>query len=175
METKDPALLGLVADRIEAPAELTRALAGAPRSLARVRRRRRRRARRWSCSHELAQAKKGRATIIAALAATRGRAQPRTCSRGDGVIGPLVDRSRFAPEDEALVATRSSATRSSVEDAERRARALASRRRSNARRARRHGRPRRRPGQRRLGRRGRAELVDEQREMRELARRVRRL
>ena len=101
VRSKDAAVLGLVADRIEAPAELTQALAGLLGSsledvvvddLERG----------VTLLEELAQTKKGRATI-------RGRQTPfvagaRLDAPSDpAVVGRLVDSLRFAPEDEALV------------------------------------------------------------------------
>ena len=99
--TKDPVLAGLVADRVEAPAELTQALAGllgsrlqdvVVRDIARG----------TELLEALAQGKKGRATIVplhpphvAGLSAVL----PPT----EGIVARLVDRLRFAPEDEALV------------------------------------------------------------------------
>jgi chromosome segregation protein len=99
--TKDPAIVGLVADRVEAPAELTAALAGllgtrlqdvivrgaedGVRLLA-----------------ALAAGKKGRATTVPLR--PRYVAGPRgAIPDGDGVVGRLFDALRFAPEDEALV------------------------------------------------------------------------
>jgi chromosome segregation protein len=100
LKTKDPALLGLVADRIEAPPELTAAFAGLLGD-------------RLQCAvvsdvergvellGELARGNRGRASVIPA--------RPRYVSgalaaslKGDGVIGALADRLLFAPEDEAL-------------------------------------------------------------------------
>ncbi|MBS2019347.1 MAG: chromosome segregation protein SMC, partial [Deltaproteobacteria bacterium] len=101
VETKDASLAGLLADRVEAPAELTGALAALlgshledvvvedlDRGVALL--------------SDLASAKKGRATIIArhpAYIAGRSCALPAT----EGVLGRLIDSLRFAPEDEALV------------------------------------------------------------------------
>jgi chromosome segregation protein len=108
MAKADPTLLGLVVDRIQAPAELTLPVAGLLGGL-------------LECVivsdteravellHELAQDKQGRASVV--LRSPRrvvGRdAQP---LEGPGVVGPLVDRLTYAPEDEALV-------RSLVDDA----------------------------------------------------------
>jgi chromosome segregation protein len=104
VRSKDACVVGLVADRIEAPAELTQALAGLlgssledvvvddlERGVALL--------------EELAASKTGRATI-------RGRRAPfvagaRGAVPGDagdeGVVGRLVDALRFAADDEALV------------------------------------------------------------------------
>jgi chromosome segregation protein len=100
LKTKDPALLGLVADRLEAPAELTAAFAGllgaelqsivvsdVDRGAALL--------------AELAQKKGGRASLVPQRPpfVAGALASP---VRGDGVVGPLVDRLLFAPEDEPL-------------------------------------------------------------------------
>ncbi|MDF2696894.1 MAG: Chromosome partition protein smc, partial [Labilithrix sp.] len=102
VETKDQTLAGLLADRVEAPAELTGALAGLLGShledvvvedLERG----------VGLLADLATARKGRATIVArhpAYIAGRGTTPLPAI---DGVIGRLVDSLRFAPEDEALV------------------------------------------------------------------------
>jgi chromosome segregation protein len=100
LRTKDGSLLGMVADRLEAPAELTAALAGLvgaelqsvvvndlDRGVALL--------------AELARTKAGRAALVAARPPFVAGAA-RTQVRGDGVIGPLLDRLLFAPEDEAL-------------------------------------------------------------------------
>jgi chromosome segregation protein len=101
--TKDPALLGMVADRIEAPAELTAAFAGllaerlqwvvvsdVERGVALL--------------SELGRKKSGRASVISARPPfVAGRAP--LAVEGDGVIGPLVEQLSFAAEDEALVRT----------------------------------------------------------------------
>lgn len=102
VETKDQTLAGLLADRVEAPAELTGALAGLLGShledvvvedLDRG----------VSLLADLAAARKGRATIIARHPAyVAGRATA-PLPAVDGVVGRLVDALRFAPEDEALV------------------------------------------------------------------------
>lgn len=101
VETRDAALAGLLADRVEAPAELTKALAGLLGShvedvvvddLERG----------LELLAELAAAKKGRATIISRNPAfVSGKAPQLPADRG--VVGRLVDALRFAPEDEALV------------------------------------------------------------------------
>jgi chromosome segregation protein len=101
VRSKDASIVGLVADRIEAPAELTQALAGllgatledvvvddVERGVALL--------------EELARGKKGRATI-------RARQTPFVAGArlaapdDDGIVGRLVDGLRFAPEDDALV------------------------------------------------------------------------
>ena len=102
VETKDQTLAGLLADRVEAPAELTGALAGLLGShledvvvedLDRG----------VSLLADLAAARKGRATIVARHPAyVAGRATA-ALPGVDGVVGRLVDALRFAPEDEALV------------------------------------------------------------------------
>ncbi len=103
VETKDPALRGLLADRVEAPAELTAALAGLLGShledvvVDDV-------DRGMELLAGLASARKGRATILPrhpAFVAGRGNVLP----SGDGILGRLVDSLRFAPEDEPLVHT----------------------------------------------------------------------
>jgi chromosome segregation protein len=97
----DAALMGLVGDRIEAPAELTHALAGllgdrledvvagdVERGL--------------SLLEEMAQTGGGRAAIVPAhptYVAGAAAVLPQT----GGVLGRLVDALRFAPEDEPLV------------------------------------------------------------------------
>lgn len=99
LKTKDPALLGLVADRIEAPAELTQAFAGllgdriqcvvvsdVERGVALL--------------SDLAKGKNGRASVISAHPRyVAGSAAPLV---GEGVICRLIDRLLVAPEDEAL-------------------------------------------------------------------------
>jgi chromosome segregation protein len=101
VETRDPCIVGLVADRIEAPAELTQALAGLlgarlqdvvvndmDRGLALL--------------QELAEQDKGRATIVpvrpryvAGLASVE--------SRRAAASQTMVDALRFEPDDEGLV------------------------------------------------------------------------
>ncbi len=101
MATKDPTIVGLVGDRIQAPKELTAALAGLlgqrleeivveddSRGL--------------DLLEDLATSKKGRATIVPRFprhVAGTGQSLP-PC---EGVIGRLFDRLEFAAEDEALV------------------------------------------------------------------------
>ncbi|MBX3209231.1 MAG: chromosome segregation protein SMC [Labilithrix sp.] len=102
VETKDQSLAGLLADRVEAPAELTGALAGLlgshledvvvedlDRGVALL--------------ADLAAARKGRATIVARHPAYVAGRATRPLPAIDGVVGRLVDALRFAPEDEALV------------------------------------------------------------------------
>jgi chromosome segregation protein len=101
LATKDKSLLGLVADRIEAPTDLTGAFAGllgerlqwvvatdANRAV--------------ELLADLAKNKRGRATIVQARPPFVAGAAPRLLA-GEGVLGVLVDRLSFAPEDEALV------------------------------------------------------------------------
>ncbi len=103
LKTKDPALLGLVADRLEAPAELTAAFAGlvgaelqsvvvsdVERGVALL--------------ADLARQKGGRAALVAARPPFVAGAAVTTAADLDapGVVGPLLDRLVYAPEDEAL-------------------------------------------------------------------------
>jgi len=94
VETRDPCIVGLVADRIEAPAELTQALAGllgtrlqdvvvsdTDRGLALL--------------QQLAEAGQGRATIIPL--------RPSFVAGAAGKGNRLADALRFEPGDEALV------------------------------------------------------------------------
>lgn len=96
----DPGILGLVADRLEAPAGMQDALAGllgerlqyvvvsdVQRGLALLDR--------------LRREKRGRAHVIPARPAYIAGRRP-TLPREPGVIGLLIDHLRFAPEDEAL-------------------------------------------------------------------------
>jgi chromosome segregation protein len=103
LKTKDPALLGLVADRIEAPHELTAAFAGlvgaelqsiVVRDVERG----------VALLAELARTKGGRAALVAARPPYVAGAEVQAV-RGHGVVGPLLDRLVFAPEDEALART----------------------------------------------------------------------
>jgi chromosome segregation protein len=100
LKTRDPALLGLVADRLEAPADLTAAFAGllgaelqsivvsdVERGVALL--------------ADLARTKGGRASLVAARPPFVAGASV-TPVHGEGVIGPLLDRLNFAPEDEPL-------------------------------------------------------------------------
>ncbi len=102
MQKGDPTLLGLVVDRIQAPAELTVALAGLLGSA-------------LECVvvndteravellQELAVEKKGRASVVS-LSPRRVVGKTAQPLAGPGVLGPLLDRLVYAPEDEALVA-----------------------------------------------------------------------
>jgi chromosome segregation protein len=101
VETKDPTLAGLFADRVEAPQDFTGALAGflgghledvvvedVERGL--------------ELLGGLAAARKGRATIVPRHPAyVAGRRTPP--ADAPGVLGRLVDVLHFAPDDEALV------------------------------------------------------------------------
>ncbi len=100
LRSKDPAIVGLVADRIEAPPELTAAFAGllgdrlqtavvsdVERGVALL--------------GELARKNQGRASVIAARPRYVAGALA-AAPKGEGVVGPLIDRLLFAPEDEAL-------------------------------------------------------------------------
>jgi chromosome segregation protein len=103
MAKGDPTLLGLVVDRIQAPAELTVAVAALLGDL-------------LECVvvddperavellQELAHEKKGRASIMP-RSPRRVAGKSRTTLEGRGVIGPLLDRLTYAAEDESLVAT----------------------------------------------------------------------
>ncbi len=101
VEMGDDAILGLVGDRIEAPAELTHALAGllgdrledvvvadVERGVAFL--------------EEMAQSGGGRAAIVPAHPAYVAAKAPLT-PEDEGVVCRLADALRFAPEDEALV------------------------------------------------------------------------
>jgi chromosome segregation protein len=99
--TRDATIVGLVADRIEAPAELTHALAGllgvrlqdvVVRDVERG----------IELLDDLAQKRKGRASIVpvrATFVAGSGTPLP----SDDGIVARLADVVRYAPEDEALV------------------------------------------------------------------------
>ncbi len=101
VEMRDACVTGLVADRIEAPAELTQALAGllgsrlqdvVVRDMERG----------VALLEELAQKRRGRATIVplhAPFVAGAGGALP----DDDAVVARLADAVRYASEDEALV------------------------------------------------------------------------
>jgi chromosome segregation protein len=101
VETKDATLAGLLADRIEAPADLTGALAGllgnhledvVVEELERG----------VDLLTDLAVNRKGRATVIPRHPPyVAGRCGP--TPREKGVIGRLIDWLRYAPEDEPLV------------------------------------------------------------------------
>lgn len=101
VRTKDACIVGLVADRIEAPAELTQALAGllgstledvvvsdVERGLALL--------------EELARGKKGRATIVSRHASYVAGAR-QAAPEDAGIVARLCDALRFSPEDEPLV------------------------------------------------------------------------
>jgi chromosome segregation protein len=99
--TKDPCVAGLVADRIEAPAELTQALAGllGPRLQDVVVRDAERGI---ELLADMRSGKKGRATIVPQFPAYVSGACA-VIPRGEGIVARLVDRLRFAPEDTAVV------------------------------------------------------------------------
>jgi chromosome segregation protein len=99
--TRDGCIAGLVADRVEAPAELTHALAGLlgtrlqdvvvhdiERGVALL--------------DALAEGRRGRATIVPRHAAFVAGAQA-ALPTDPGVVTRLADALRFAPEDEAMV------------------------------------------------------------------------
>jgi chromosome segregation protein len=106
MAKADPVLLGLVVDRIRVPAELTAALAGLLGST-------------LECVvvsdadraaellAELGRDKQGRASVVSQSPRRVVGKLPRALNglQGPGVIGPLLDRVTYAPEDEALVAS----------------------------------------------------------------------
>ena len=104
--TKDRCIAGLVADRLEAPAHLTQALAGLLGAhlqdvvVTDVERG-------AELLDALAQGKRGRATIVPLHPAYVAGAQAPLPGGQDGqdggVIGRLADALRFAPEDDALV------------------------------------------------------------------------
>ncbi len=101
LRTGDGSLTGLLADRIEVPAELTAALAGlvgnrlqcvivddTERALGLLR--------------QLAEARGGRATVIPAE--PRGRSEIEEVDwNEEGVRGPVIDHIRFRPEDEPVL------------------------------------------------------------------------
>lgn len=100
VSTRDPAVLGLVADFLEAPRELTPALAGllgdrlqdvvvtdAERGL--------------ELLADLGRAKRGRAAVVPRAPSPPAHAEP--APEAPGVQGPLLPQLRFAPEHEALV------------------------------------------------------------------------
>jgi chromosome segregation protein len=106
--TRDGCIAGLVADRVEAPAELTQALAGLLGSRLQdvVVRDVERGA---ELLDALAEGRKGRATIVplrpafvAGAACTVGAGVPGEAVAEEGAVR-LADSLRFAPEDEALV------------------------------------------------------------------------
>jgi chromosome segregation protein len=98
----DESVLGLVADRLEAPSEMQHALAGllgerlqyvVVSDLARA----------MKLLERLRREKRGRANIIAARPAYVAGRRPLLPAAGEGgVLGYLVDSLRFAPADEAL-------------------------------------------------------------------------
>jgi len=101
--TRDACLAGLVADRVEAPPELTQALAGLlgarledvvvrdeERGVALL--------------EEMARGKKGRASIVPLNAPfVSGANRELPTALAEGIVGRLADGLRFAPEDEGLV------------------------------------------------------------------------
>jgi chromosome segregation protein len=99
--TRDATIVGLVADRIEAPAELTHALAGllgvrlqdvVVRDIERG----------IELLEDLAEKRKGRASIVPVRSAfVAGSGQP--VPADEGIVARLADVVRYAPEDEALV------------------------------------------------------------------------
>ena len=99
--TKDDAIEGLVADRLEAPAELTQALAGLLGSrlqdvlVSDMERG-------ISLLEQLGRDHKGRATIMPLRPAYVAGA-PQALPRDEAVVARLADKLRYAPEDEALV------------------------------------------------------------------------
>jgi len=101
VSTKDASVCGLVADRVEAPEELTQALAGllasqledvVVRDMVRG----------VELLADLARGKKGRATIIPLHPAFVAGVSAHLPA-GGGIVARLVDRLRFAPEDASLV------------------------------------------------------------------------
>jgi chromosome segregation protein len=98
---RDAAVAGLVADRVEAPAELTHALAaflGKRLEDVVVRDE----ARGLELLEDLAKGRRGRATIVPMHAPFVAGALA-CLPAADGVVARLADALRFAPEDEALV------------------------------------------------------------------------
>jgi chromosome segregation protein len=101
----DPTLLGLVVDRVQAPAEVTAALAGLLGGMLEcvvVSDR----ARAVELLGELAVEKKGRVSVVSAVpcstvAPDRPASEPLT---GEGVLGPLLAQLSCEPEDYALIA-----------------------------------------------------------------------
>jgi chromosome segregation protein len=101
MATRDQCIAGMVADRVEAPPELTQALAGflgarleevVVHDLERG----------AQLLDALADGRRGRATIVPLHPQVVSGVQA-VLPRDDGVVGRLVDALRFAPEDEAFV------------------------------------------------------------------------
>jgi chromosome segregation protein len=106
MAKADPVLLGLVVDRVRVPAELTAALAGLLGStLECVVVSDAARATELLC--ELGRDKQGRASVVPQSPRRVAGRAARTLDglAGPGVIGPLLDRVSYAAEDEALVAS----------------------------------------------------------------------
>jgi chromosome segregation protein len=101
LKTKDPSIVGLVADRIEAPAELSAALAAllGDRLQAIVVTNTERAA---ALLGDLAKNKQGRATLVSARPRYVAGAS-RAAVHGEAVVGALCERLTFAPEDEPLV------------------------------------------------------------------------
>ncbi|HMJ51603.1 MAG TPA: chromosome segregation protein SMC [Polyangiaceae bacterium] len=103
MAKADPVLLGLVVDRVRVPAELTAALAGLLGSalecvvVSDA-------ARAAELLAELARDKQGRASVIP-QSPRRVAGKAARVVQGPGVMGPLLDRVAYAPEDEALMAS----------------------------------------------------------------------
>jgi chromosome segregation protein len=103
MAKADPVLLGLVVDRVRVPAELTAALAGLLGST-------------LECVvvsdttraaellAELGRDRQGRASVVS-QSPRRVAGKAARVVEGPGVMGPLLDRVAYAPEDEALVAS----------------------------------------------------------------------
>jgi chromosome segregation protein len=101
--SRDPCIAGMVSDRVEAPPELTLALAGllgarlqdvvvrdVDRGVALL--------------ESLGQARKGRAAIVPLRGSfVAGAAATLPAGPLEGVVGPLADRLRFSPDDEGLV------------------------------------------------------------------------
>jgi chromosome segregation protein len=99
--TRDACIAGLVADRVEAPSELTHALAGLVGTRLQdvvvhdVERG-------AGLLEALAEQRRGRATIVPLHASFVAGAQS-ALPEDEAVVGRLADALRFAPEDEALV------------------------------------------------------------------------
>jgi len=102
MAKADPVLLGLVVDRIQVPADLTAALAGLLGStlecvvVSDT-------ARAAELLAELGRDKQGRASVVP-QSPRRVVGKAARVVEGPGILGPLLDRVTYAPEDEALVA-----------------------------------------------------------------------
>jgi chromosome segregation protein len=92
-------VLGMLADRLDCPADYTQALAGALGDrLQYVVVERMEQG--FAAVQALREQKKGRATVI--MQAPRPRALPVAAPEGEGVVGCLVDLVRYAPEDATL-------------------------------------------------------------------------